>query len=121
MPSVAISSVMPSWLTSLLSTSRSTSQATATISTIAPRKASTLPSTLLSVPSSAGSHSEKRAMASAANSTMAPCAKLKTPLALKMSTKPSAISEYSMPAIRPPITVSIRNPMHGPVQCEVPR
>ena len=31
MPSVAISSVMPSWLTSLLSTSRSISQATTTI------------------------------------------------------------------------------------------
>jgi hypothetical protein len=48
----------------------------------------------------------KRAIASAANSTIAPCAKLKTPLALKMSTKPSATSEYSMPDIRPPIRVS---------------
>ena len=35
----------------------------------------------------------KRAIASAANSTIAPCAKLNTPDALKMSTKPSAISE----------------------------
>jgi hypothetical protein len=43
-------------------------------------------------------------MASAANSTIAPCAKLNTPLALKMSTKPSATSEYSMPVIRPPIS-----------------
>ena len=35
MPSVAISSVMPSWLTSCRSTSRSISQATATITPIA--------------------------------------------------------------------------------------
>jgi hypothetical protein len=47
-------------------------------------------------------------MASAANSTMAPCAKLNTPLALKISTKPSATSEYSMPVIRPPISVSMK-------------
>src|SRR4030095_5751371 len=31
--------------------------------------------------------------------------------ALKISTKPSAISEYSMPAIRPPIRVSRNAPM----------
>ncbi|MNT59525.1 hypothetical protein D3C72_1970450 [compost metagenome] len=45
-----------------------------------------------SMPSHLGIHSEKRAMARAANSTMAPMAKLKTPDALKISTKPSAIS-----------------------------
>ena len=45
-------------------------------------KASRLPSSLLSMPASFGIHSEKRAIASAANSTIAPCAKLKTPLAL---------------------------------------
>src|SRR5512139_3530279 len=111
MPSVAISSVMPSWLTSLDSARRSISQATATISTIAPTKASTLPSTLLSKPPQCGIHSEKRAIASAANSTIAPCAKLNTPLALKISTKPSATSEYSMPVIRPPIRVSRKKPM----------
>ena len=93
MPSVAISRVMPSWLTSLPSTSRSMSQATATITAIAAAKASRLASSLLSNPSSAGIHSEKRAMARAANSTIAPCAKLNTPLALKISTKPSATSE----------------------------
>jgi len=64
-----------------------------TISTIAPTKASTLASTLLSKPSHCGNHSARRAIASAANSTIAPCAKLNTPLALKISTKPSAISE----------------------------
>ena len=41
----------------------------------------------------AGSIREKRAIASAANSTIAPCAKLNTPEALKIRTKPSAISE----------------------------
>ena len=37
---------------------------------------------LLSSPVSFGIHSAKRAIASAANSTIAPCAKLKTPEAL---------------------------------------
>ncbi len=40
-------------------------------------------------------------MANAANSTIAPWAKLNTPEALKISTKPSATNEYSMPDIRP--------------------
>ena len=39
-----------------------------------------------------GSASERRANDRAANSTMAPCAKLNTPEALKISTKPSATS-----------------------------
>jgi hypothetical protein len=47
-----------------------------------------------------------RASASAANSTIAPCAKLKTPDALKISTKPSATREYSTPDIRPPSSTS---------------
>src|SRR3990167_3092878 len=45
-------------------------------------------------------------MVRAANRTIAPCAKLKTPEALKISTNPSATSEYNMPAIRPPRSVS---------------
>ena len=40
-----------------------------------------------------GMNSESRANDSAANSTIAPCAKLNTPEALKISTKPSATSE----------------------------
>src|SRR5690349_19074176 len=114
MPRVAISSVMPSWFTSLLSTTRSMIHATTIITSAAPANASRLASTRLSKPSSFGNHSAKRAMASAANSTIAPCAKLKTPLALKISTKPRAISEYSMPAIRPPKKVSRKNPMAWP-------
>jgi hypothetical protein len=50
-------------------------------------------------------------MARAANSTIAPCAKLNTPEALKISTKPSATREYNIPAMRPPISVSIKKPM----------
>src|SRR5690606_404329 len=46
-----------------------------------------------------------------ANSTMAPWAKLNTPEALKISTKPSATSAYITPAIRPPIRTSRKNAM----------
>src|SRR5215472_16751504 len=46
---------------------------------------------------------------SAANSTITPWAKLNTPEALKMSTNPSATSEYMSPAKTPPISTSTRN------------
>ena len=52
------------------------------INTAASANAITLPSSLFSMPSQPGTHSEKRAMASAANSTIAPWAKLNTPEAL---------------------------------------
>src|SRR5687768_9358339 len=87
------------------------SQATAIMTMSAAMKARMLGSHLPSSPVHCGIHSAKRAIASAANSTIAPCAKLKTPEALKISTKPSATSEYSMPVIRPPITVSRKNPI----------
>src|SRR3990167_5963529 len=109
MPSVAMSRVTPSWFTRWRSTRRSISQASANMSTAASAKASTLPINLLSRPSHCGIQAEKRAMASAANSTIAPWAKLNTPEALKISTKPSATSEYSMPAMRPPRRVSKKN------------
>ncbi len=82
MPSVAISSVMPSWLTRRDSASFSTAKATAIITAIAMMKASTLANTGLAMPVHCGIHSAKRAIASAANNTIAPCAKLNTPLAL---------------------------------------
>ena len=47
----------------------------------------------LPMPIRPGIHSESRAIDRAANRTMAPCAKLNTPEALKISTKPSATSE----------------------------
>lgn len=90
MPSVAISSVAMSWLTRYRSTRRSISQATANISTPASTKAAPLANQGLPMPVHSGIHSAKRAMARAAKSTIAPWAKLNTPLALKISTKPSA-------------------------------
>ncbi len=116
MPSVAINRVTPSWFTRWRSTSRSISQATSHMSAPASTKAATLASTRLSMPSQIGIHSEKRAMARAAKSTMAPWAKLKTPEALKISTKPRATSEYSMPAIRPPSSASRKNAMVNSVR-----
>src|SRR5664279_2915526 len=86
-------------------------QAARNMTTPAPANATRLASRTLWMPVYCGNHSAKRAMASAANSTMAPCAKLNTPEALKIRTKPSATSEYSMPAIKPPSTVSRKNPM----------
>ena len=93
MPRVAISSVVPSWLTRCRNTSRSISQATRNMTAPAIRNASAVATMVLLVPVHFGTHSAKRAMASAAKSTMAPCAKLNTPEALKISTKPSATSE----------------------------
>ncbi len=79
---MAISSAIASWLTSGRSTSRSISQASATMIT-----------TARSAASHHGMTSAMRATDSAAKSTIAPCAKLNTPEALKISTKPSATSE----------------------------
>ena len=44
----------------------------------------------------------------AANSTITPWAKLKTPEALKISTKPRATSEYMRPAAIPPSSTSTK-------------
>src|SRR5215472_18022751 len=48
---------------------------------------------------------------SAARNTIAPWAKLNTPEALKISTKPSATSEYITPASSPPMSTSKKNCM----------
>src|SRR4051812_10439194 len=53
--------------------------------------------------------SSARTRASAAVSTIAPWAKLKTPDALKISTKPNATREYSTPASNPLIRTSRKN------------
>ena len=110
MPSVAISSVVASWLTRWRSTKRSMATASRNMTAALAMKASTLARIMLSKPSQRGNHSEKRAIDSAATSTIAPCAKLKTPDALKISTKPRPISAYSMPLIRPPNKVSRKIP-----------
>ncbi len=123
MPSVAISRVAPSWFTRWRSTRRSITQAQTNITAPASTNATRLATIMLSMPVHLGIHSAKRAIASAANSTIAPWAKLNTPEALKMSTKPSATSEYSMPAIRPPIRVSRKKAMVvlSCAQCPAPR
>ena len=77
-----MSSATPSWFTSGRSTSRSISMASTTMMAMASR-----------IATHSGICSARRATASAANSTIAPCAKLNTPEALKISTKPSATSE----------------------------
>ena len=77
--------------------------------------ASTLARIMFSKPNQRGIHSEKRAIDNAATSTMAPWAKLNTPEALKISTKPRPIRAYSMPLIRPPNKVSRKNPIIRPL------
>ena len=121
MPSVAINRVVASWFTRWRSTSRSTTSASNHMRTTLTAKASTSARNRLENPNHFGIHSEKRAMQSAATSTMAPWAKLKTPEALKIRTKPSPISAYSIPLIRPPNRVSRKNPMIAPLQCATPR
>ena len=79
---MAISSAMGSWFTSGRSTSRSTTIANSTMMPMAINTAAHM-----------GIFSDRRATASAANRTIAPCAKLNTPEALKISTRPSATSE----------------------------
>src|SRR6476469_5282647 len=105
MPSVAIRSATASWLTSGRNTRRSTTNASATMM-----------ATAAIIATHTGIFSARRATASAANSTIAPCAKLNTPDALKISTKPSATSEYNTPASSPPISTSMKKPMLASVR-----
>ena len=82
MPKVAISKVVPSWLTKRRSTKRSINQATMNIMPPASTKAIRLTNTGWVKPVICGNHSAKRAIAKAANNTIAPWAKLNTPEAL---------------------------------------
>src|ERR1700723_2444307 len=95
-PSVAMNSVICGWLTSGRSTTRSTAVAIATM--------------IASVSNAASQKSmffsRRVTKVRAAHNTIEPCAKLKTPDALKTSTKPIATSEYITPASRPPTRVS---------------
>ena len=92
-PRVAISSATGSCATSGRRTMRSISQARITMMPAASTKATASAGKPAGMPVKPGSHSARRASASAANNTIAPCAKLKTPEALKISTKPSATRE----------------------------
>src|SRR5215472_16187624 len=100
MPSVAMNRMMPSWLTRW----RSTRSSIAYASTI-------MTPTVSAIATIIGIISESRASVSAARNTIAPWAKLNTPEALKISTKPSATSEYITPASSPPMSTSKKNCM----------
>ena len=105
---VAMNSVSPSWLTSGPSTKRSISQADSAMTSAA--KASARSMAPQNGSPCATMKSSERTSARPASSTMAPCAKLNTPEALKIRTKPNATSEYSTPASRPPISTSMNWP-----------
>src|SRR5882724_10468805 len=98
-PIVAMNKMMCAWLTSGRSTSRSIAKASATMTAVVSASATT----------TGAPRSSNPTRVSAANSTITPWAKLNTPEALKMSTKPSATSEYISPAKTPPISTSTRN------------
>ena len=88
MPIVAMNRMIGAWLTSGRSTIRSIAKASTIMTPTVMAKASQGLTPRSSI--SPAKHS-------AANSTMAPWAKLNTPDALKISTKPSATSEYMTP------------------------
>src|SRR3990172_6003148 len=98
-PIVAMKRMMCSWFTSGRSTSRSMTNASATMTAVVSPRA-----TATGTP-----RSMRPTSVSAANRTMTPWAKLNTPDALKISTKPSATSEYIRPAKIPPISTSTKN------------
>ena len=82
MPIVAMKRMRPLWLTSGRKTKRSIAKASASM--IAAAATSASPQGITSI---------SRTSANAANRHIAPWAKLNTPDALKISTKPSATSE----------------------------
>src|SRR6185369_11302967 len=98
-PIVAMNRMMCSWLTSGRSTSRSMANARATITSMVRIRAM----------GTGTPRSSKPTSVRAANSTITPWAKLNTPDALKISTKPRATSEYIRPAAIPPMTTSTKN------------
>src|SRR5262245_12699610 len=102
-PIVAMNRMMCSWLTSGRKTTRSMTKARTTIvPTVSSRATAT------GAPSSS-----RPTSVSAANRTITPWAKLKTPETLKISTKPRATSEYMRPAKMPPMSTSTKKV--GPV------
>ncbi len=82
MPKVAMNRMMSGWLISGRSTVRSIAKASPNITTMVRPSARKAFRPMSCRPTSV----------SAANTTMMPCAKLNTPEALKINTKPSAIS-----------------------------
>src|SRR6202167_235020 len=97
-PRVAMHSVICGWLTRGRSTTRSTAIAIATM----------IASVISAASQKSIFFSRKVTKVKAAHNTIEPWAKLKTPDALKTSTKPIATSEYITPASRPPTRVSTK-------------
>src|SRR5437879_9134059 len=95
---VAMNRMIASWFTSGRSTTRSMRKARPTITAIV-----TMSATATGTPRSISPTSVR-----AEKSTMTPWAKLKTPEALKMRTKPRATREYMSPAAMPPKSTSAR-------------
>src|SRR2546427_1388371 len=97
-PMVAMNRMICGWFTSGRSTIRSMAKASATmVRKVSPRARGT------GTPFSMSPTSVR-----AEKSTMTPWAKLKTPEALKMRTKPRATREYMSPAAMPPKSTSAR-------------
>ena len=111
------------WISTALANSASGLKPKANITAPAKANAMRLLNSKLLRSNHNGIHSEKRAIAKAANNTIAPCAKLNTPEALKINTNPKATKEYNIPAIRPPSRVSKKNAilLSFTYQCEVPK
>src|SRR5262247_1772375 len=97
-PIVAIKRVKGGWLTRGRNTTRSMTNARTIIT----------PVVMMSASHTGRPCSMSPTRVRAANSTMTPWAKLNTPEALKMSTKPSATMAYITPAIKPPTTTSAK-------------
>src|SRR2546426_2566008 len=102
-PMVAMNRMMAAWLTSGRRTTRSMARASAIITPIVSASAI----------ATGTPRSIRPTRVSAAKSTITPWAKLKTPDALKINTKPRATSEYISPAAMPPRSTSTKNA--GPV------
>src|SRR2546430_5801998 len=102
-PMVAMNRMMAAWLTSGRRTTRSMARASAIITPIVSASAI----------ATGTPRSSRPTRVSAAKSTITPGAKLKTPDALKINTKPRATSEYISPAAMPPRSTSTKNA--GPV------
>ena len=109
---VAMNRMIGSWFTRCFSTRRSISSAistiTPTVSGIDRIAGRVKPKSWMLVPSAALIRCENGTCpvwmptsVNAANSAITPWAKLKMPEALKISTKPSATSEYMMPTVSP--------------------
>src|SRR5215471_4605256 len=97
-PIVAIKRVKGDWLTRGRNTTRSIANARTIITAVV----------IASANHAGRPCSMSPTRVRAANNTMTPWAKLNTPEALKMSTKPSATMAYITPAIKPPTTTSAK-------------